>query len=413
MFDFKCRMNTTIVELVAGDIAKMKADVLVSADDIYLSMSGGVAQAISNAAGARLKDDVRKFSLPLDFGSVIVTGAGDLSAKYIFHAVTRDFIKNIHIDIILPGLLEQLLKLAAALGVEQMAIPLLGAGSTGLSSEEVIEYIFKSAMYHLASGKFNLSKLTIVLYEEEESLQANAETMFKMAITTTELQDRIKKLEILHQDVVGDNELHRILQARLTAAREELQQMFHIEAMDTSGILGHTLSAEASENAREKLEATIKNLEEEADNLKSLRESDQKRVQLLQERKQAAENPLTAAEEMELTALLAQVEQRGKQLMSIEMRKQNYRRELSFLKTSHRTELFEILNDRFDINELQTLCFLLDVDYEGLAGTNKISKVRALIDFSERRRLIDELINTGTKIRNDINWPRGHRSDLT
>lgn len=405
MFDFKCRMYNTIVELIAGDISKVQADVLVSADDIYLSMSGGVAQALSNVAGARLKDDVRKFTLPLDFGSILVTGSGDLPSKYIFHAVSRDFIQNVHIDIILPSLIKRILDTAAVLSVQHIALPLLGAGSTGLSEEEVVEYIFKSAMYHLASGRYSLSKLTIVLYEEEENLQQHAERLFKMAITTTDLQERIKKIETLREDALGDLELFRVLDSRLTAAREELQQMFHIDAMDTSGTLGHTLSAEASENARAKLEATIQNLEEEAENLKSLREIDQKRSQVLQERKRVGNPPLTADEETELTALTNQIEQRSKQVLAIESRKRNYRRELSFLKTSHRTEIFEILSKRFDTNELQTLCFLLDIDYEGLTGNNKDSKIRSLIDFTERRRLINELIKTGAKIRDDIDWP--------
>ncbi|MCB0035104.1 MAG: macro domain-containing protein [Anaerolineales bacterium] len=405
MFDFKCRMYNTIVELIAGDISQIQADVLVSADDIYLSMSGGVAQALSDVAGPRLKDDVRKFSLPLDFGSMIVTGAGNLSARYVFHAVSRDFIQNVDIDIILPNLVKRLLDTAAVLSVDHLALPLIGAGSTGLSEEEVVEYIFKSVMYHLASGNYTINQLTIVLYEEEKDLRQHAERLFKMAITTTELQERIKKMEALRDEVVSDTELFHLLDARLSAARDELKKLFHISAMDTSGTLGHTLSAEASEKAREKLEITIDGLEEEEENLKTLRETDQKRLDALQERKEAATNQLTAEEEMELSALNRQLEQRAIQLLALESRKRNYRRELSFLRTSHRTEIFEILNNRFDINELQTLCFLLDIDYEGLSGLNKVSKIRSLINFVERRRVVDELIKTGVKIRDDIDWP--------
>ena len=43
-----------------------------------------------------------------------------------------------------------------------------------------------------------------------------------------------------------------------------------------------------------------------------------------------------------------------------------------------------LLTRLFDIEELQTLCFDLDVDYDGLRGGGKITKARELVALAER-----------------------------
>lgn len=58
-----------------------------------------------------------------------------------------------------------------------------------------------------------------------------------------------------------------------------------------------------------------------------------------------------------------------------------------------RTQLFESLDRLFDDNELQTLCFKLDIDYEGLSGDNKPAKIRELIKYCERNDKTSFLIN--------------------
>lgn len=70
-----------------------------------------------------------------------------------------------------------------------------------------------------------------------------------------------------------------------------------------------------------------------------------------------------------------------------------------------RRELFEILNSRFNEEELKTLCFQLDVDFESLEAIGKINKVRELISFLERRNRIEEVLEVGKSIRPDIEWP--------
>ena len=75
------------LNILFGDIVDSPADVLVSSDDYQLSMGGGVSYAISAAAGSSLVLDAAK-SAPRRLGDVVVTTAGALNARYIFHVIT-------------------------------------------------------------------------------------------------------------------------------------------------------------------------------------------------------------------------------------------------------------------------------------------------------------------------------------
>ena len=67
-------------------------------------------------------------------------------------------------------------------------------------------------------------------------------------------------------------------------------------------------------------------------------------------------------------------------------------------------KLFEILDKRFGEDDLQTLCFYLNVDYENLPAGGRANKARELISFLRRRSRIADLLETGRKLRPDVAW---------
>lgn len=73
-------------------------------------------------------------------------------------------------------------------------------------------------------------------------------------------------------------------------------------------------------------------------------------------------------------------------------------------KRKHLTELLQVLVDRFDTNELRTLCFHLGVDYEDLPGEGKTNKARDLVRYLDRRNRVPELIETVRQLRPDVAW---------
>ncbi|HJZ48770.1 MAG TPA: macro domain-containing protein [Roseiflexaceae bacterium] len=89
------KINKTTFRVCYGNITELVADALVSSDDNYLTMSGGVSLSLLLAGGETIQREARK-QVPLKAGDVAVTSAGYLKAKFIFHAVTIDYDKLIY-----------------------------------------------------------------------------------------------------------------------------------------------------------------------------------------------------------------------------------------------------------------------------------------------------------------------------
>ena len=81
------RFRDSTLTLEFADITTSQAQVLVSSDDSYLTMGGGVSAAIRRAGGNTIALDAAK-KIPIKPGDVAVTTAGALRAHYVFHAIT-------------------------------------------------------------------------------------------------------------------------------------------------------------------------------------------------------------------------------------------------------------------------------------------------------------------------------------
>ena len=123
-----------------GSVLDVSAEVVVSSDDYLLTMGGGVSAAIRMAAGNALVLDASK-SVPRKAGDVVVTTAGALPARYVFHVVTigpqqwED--PNVVPDVadLVRRASRTCLDLMQPLQVRSIVFPALGTGSAGYSIE--------------------------------------------------------------------------------------------------------------------------------------------------------------------------------------------------------------------------------------------------------------------------------------
>src|SRR5947208_5298146 len=82
--------GSRILRLTIGDITRVPADVIVNAANSALAGGGGVDGAIHRAGGPSVMqelDQIRANAGGCPTGSAVVTGAGRLPAKFVFHAV--------------------------------------------------------------------------------------------------------------------------------------------------------------------------------------------------------------------------------------------------------------------------------------------------------------------------------------
>jgi O-acetyl-ADP-ribose deacetylase (regulator of RNase III) len=153
------------LSIVRTDIASVAADALVSSDDGKLSMRAGVAAALNAASGGVCHAETRKF-VPVRQGGVVVTSAGSLRARFVFHAITLDWDHAATYrpsrDILLR-LLSGCLYQADTLRLQSLALPLLGTGNAGFSAAECLDATVELLVKAMLRGATGLSQVTLVL----------------------------------------------------------------------------------------------------------------------------------------------------------------------------------------------------------------------------------------------------------
>ena len=111
-----------------GDITSSNAQVIVSSDDYYITMGGGVSGAILDAGGQEIMIDAAK-KVPAKLGDVVVTTAGRLNAQYIFHAITiEQYSDTKQAAQVVRQCVSRCFDLLDALGLPSIAFPAIGAG---------------------------------------------------------------------------------------------------------------------------------------------------------------------------------------------------------------------------------------------------------------------------------------------
>ena len=68
-------------------------------------------------------------------------------------------------------------------------------------------------------------------------------------------------------------------------------------------------------------------------------------------------------------------------------------------------KLRRLIDTHFNDDELRTLCFDLEIDYESLGGEGKRGKIRELLNFMRRYHRVDELIHYLGTERPEVPWP--------
>lgn len=144
------------IRVLFGDITQCNTDVIVSSDDCFISMGGGVSGMIRRCAGDTIFNDINKH-VPVRLGDVIVTSAGKLSSKYIFHVVTIDFNRADHRNDATPNIkqfiiensINKCFRLLSSLELTSIAFPAIGAGVAGIPYEEVASHMIRAIAANL------------------------------------------------------------------------------------------------------------------------------------------------------------------------------------------------------------------------------------------------------------------------
>jgi len=120
------------IELIKGDITKIKADAIVNAANSSLLGGGGVDGAIHRMGGKQILDEcieIRNRQGKYKTGEAVVTTAGNLSAKYVIHTVGPIWNGDEEkCSKLLANCYKNSLKLAESVDVKSIAFPNISTG---------------------------------------------------------------------------------------------------------------------------------------------------------------------------------------------------------------------------------------------------------------------------------------------
>jgi O-acetyl-ADP-ribose deacetylase len=154
-----------VVVAVRGDLTTQQVDAVVNAANEHLAHGGGVAAALSHAAGPTLQDEsdewVRAHG-PVGPGSAAVTGGGRLPVRWVVHIVGPRYREGQDNPGLLTQAVEAALDAAAGAGARSVALPAISAGVFGYPRQEACAVIARAASEWVRRNPGKLDELRLV-----------------------------------------------------------------------------------------------------------------------------------------------------------------------------------------------------------------------------------------------------------
>jgi O-acetyl-ADP-ribose deacetylase (regulator of RNase III) len=163
--------NAKSIQLLKGDITKVPVDAIANAANSGLHGGGGVDGAIHSAGGPSIMqelDEIRARSGGCPTGSAVPTTAGNLPAKYVFHAVGPVYHDGRKGE---PDQLASAYRACLALAEEKhiayMSFPSISTGVYGYPLDQAAPIALAEVQHHLNDPQNSLQRVIFVLFDEK------------------------------------------------------------------------------------------------------------------------------------------------------------------------------------------------------------------------------------------------------
>jgi O-acetyl-ADP-ribose deacetylase (regulator of RNase III) len=160
--------NGKVIRLVVGDITRVPADAMVNAANARLAGGGGVDGAIHRAGGPAIMrelDIIRAETGGCPTGSAVATTAGDLPARYVFHAVGPVYQGGGQGETeLLASCYRTCLRLAEERNAIVISFPSISTGVYGYPIQEAAPIALREVIRHLGRSDSTLREVVFVLF---------------------------------------------------------------------------------------------------------------------------------------------------------------------------------------------------------------------------------------------------------
>jgi len=145
----KATVHQSMLEVVQGDITRVETVAIGNAANSALAGGGGVDGAIHRAGGPAIMSELRSKYKGCPTGSAVITGAGNLIAKYVIHAVGPRYSGSPKDAQLLSSAYRKSLELCTQNNIASIAFPSISTGIYGYPVEEASRIALKTVIDYL------------------------------------------------------------------------------------------------------------------------------------------------------------------------------------------------------------------------------------------------------------------------
>ena len=178
-------VGNTQLELVQGDITQQDTEAIVNAANRGLAGGGGVDGAIHRAGGPQIMEECRRIGGCLT-GGAVVTSVGNLSARYVIHAVGPVYNNGKSGEAeLLASAYRNSLRMAVENDVKSIAFPSLSTGAYRYPVRDAAKIALQTVVDFLQQQKHSLEIVRFILFDAKtlatygtilNKLQSNAQS---------------------------------------------------------------------------------------------------------------------------------------------------------------------------------------------------------------------------------------------
>jgi O-acetyl-ADP-ribose deacetylase (regulator of RNase III) len=164
-------VSDRILAIRQGDITVFPVDAIVNAANEHLAGGGGVDGAIHRAGGPQIMRELAErygSSRRCPTGSAVPTGAGNLPARWVIHAVGPRWSGGSRgEEALLVSAYRSALAIAGELGARHVSLPAISCGIYGYPLTDGARVAIETAADHLATTDGPLERITFVLFSAD------------------------------------------------------------------------------------------------------------------------------------------------------------------------------------------------------------------------------------------------------
>jgi O-acetyl-ADP-ribose deacetylase (regulator of RNase III) len=162
----KINIGKSTLEVVQGDITLQDTEAIGNAANSALAGGGGVDGAIHRAAGPSLMAELRAKYKGCPTGSAVITGGGNLKAKYVIHAVGPRYSGSPKDAELLAGAYRRSLELCSEHSISSIAFPSISTGVYGYPVEEASRVAINTVANYLEKRQ-DIKLVRFVLFDSK------------------------------------------------------------------------------------------------------------------------------------------------------------------------------------------------------------------------------------------------------